>query len=444
MKISVFGLGYVGCVTAACLAKLGHEVIGVDIIKRKVDKINEGKSLIKEKSLDDLIEKSVKKGKLKATTDAKKAVLSSDISLVCVGTPPQKNGDLDLTALKRACKDIGIAIREKDYHIIVIRSTMFPGSFEMLKKILEKFSEKKYGKDFDIAVNPEFLREGNAIKDFFNPPFIVVGSENKNTCKKIFEFYKLIKTKKFIVEPGVAQMIKYASNSFHALKITFANEIASVCKKIGIDSKKLMKLFCADNQLNISLYYLKPGFAYGGSCLPKDVAALKNKASKLKLNVPLLESISKSNLQHIERAVNLIKKLKTKKVGILGITFKANTDDIRGNPILYIINKLVSQGYNIKIYDPNIRTDNLNGIRKSYRKEVYDLVTRENLKEKVNGVSKLFCSFPELLKQSLIITSSRDKKIEEFAKKLTDKHTIIDLQNILEKKELKAKYVSLC
>ncbi len=443
MKISIFGLGYVGAVSCACFAKLGNRVIGVDIIDYKVNSINSGKSPIKEKGLDEIVREQVGLKILEATKNTKDAVLNTDVSFICVGTPPKKNGELDLRALKGVCKQIGKALKEKQNHIIVIRSTMFPGSLNVLKKILQENSGKKSGKDFNLAVNPEFLREGSAIKDFFNPPFIVVGSDNKKTCKKVIEAYEGIDAKKFIVNTDVAQMIKYTSNSFHALKVTFANEISSVCKKIGVDSKKLMGLFCEDNHSNISSYYFKPGFAYGGSCLPKDLAALKNKARRLDIKVPLIDSISKSNMIHMKRAVKLIESKKKKKIGILGLTFKADTDDIRGNPVLYVINRLLNKGYDIKIFDNLIDKSNLDLISKSYRKEVYDLINRENLKEKVNNISKLFSDLNDVLKQDVIVISNRDENLRKYAKNLEKNQILIDLQNIFDKKDTSGKYESL-
>ena len=308
MKISVFGLGYVGCVTAACFARK-HDVIGVDIVKEKVDAINKGFAQIKEKNLDNLIKKAVKKKKLSATTNARKAILNSDISFLCIGTPSKKDGSINLDYLIKVCKEIGKILREKKHHIIIIRSTIFPGSSKKLAKIIEKASGKKEGKDFDIAINPEFMREGAAIEDFFAPSFIVIGTKNKKVSKIIKKIYSSVsvKARVFIVDIGVAEMIKYVNNSFHALKVTFTNEIASVCKQLEIDSKKIMEIFCSDKKLNLSSYYMKPGFAYGGSCLPKDLLALKKEAWNLKIKTPVLDVIAKSNFEQINRAIKLIK-----------------------------------------------------------------------------------------------------------------------------------------
>ena len=281
MKISVIGLGPVGSTTAICFAKVGHQVIGVDIIKSKVNEIN-----------------SLNKERLKAILNIEEAIFNSDLSFVCVETPCKKNGELDLIALKKVCKQIGGILKGRssyDPHIVVIRSTMFPGSFEILKTILEKSSGKKCGKDFYMAINPEFLREKYAITDFFNPSFIVVGSKERDVGKKVMECYKTIKANKFLVKENMAQMIKYVNNSFHALKVSYANEIAAICKKINVNSEKLMELFCEDTQLNISSAYFKPGKAYGGGCLPKELSVLQKNTKKLKIKCPIINAISESN-----------------------------------------------------------------------------------------------------------------------------------------------------
>ncbi len=289
MKISVIGLGPVGSTTAICFSELGHQVTGVDIIKSKVNKINK-----------------LNKKRLKATLDIKEVILNSDISFVCVGTPCKKNGELDLTPLIDVCKQIGKTLKEEssyDPHIVVIRSTMFPGSFEILKAILEKSSGKKCGEDFFMAVNPEFLREKYAIKDFFNPSFIIVGSEDTIVSKQVMECYKRINAKKFIVNENIAQMIKYVNNSFHALKVSYTNEIAAICKRVNVDSKKLMGLFCEDTQLNISPSYFKPGKAYGGRCLSKELSVLQKSIKRLKVKSPIINAISESNEEQKKRDI---------------------------------------------------------------------------------------------------------------------------------------------
>ncbi len=286
MKISIIGLGPVGETTATGFANLGHRVLGVDLVKSKVNKINQKNNL-----------------GFKAILDLRKAVLNSDISFVCVGTPCKENGELDLAILKKACKQIGEVLKEKISlsHIVVIRSTMFPGSFEILKNVLEKSSGKKCGRDFEMAINPEFLRERYAIQDFRHPCFIVIGAEKKEVGKKALGCYNGIRTKKFLVDINTAQMIKYANNSFHALKVAFTNELAAICKEVNVNSKKMMGLFCEDTQLNISPAYFKPGKAYGGRCLHKEISVLQDKVKKLKVKCPIINSISESNKEQIKR-----------------------------------------------------------------------------------------------------------------------------------------------
>ncbi|MEK9149687.1 MAG: nucleotide sugar dehydrogenase, partial [Candidatus Desantisbacteria bacterium] len=297
MKITVFGLGYVGCVSAACLAKDGHNVIGVDVDEYKVGIINDGKSVIVEEMIGEIIEKAVKDDKLKATTDVTEGILNSEVSLVCVGTPSNENGSLDLTFVKKVSEDIGLALKKKSsYHVIVMRSTMLPGSMEeVVVPILEQGSGKKAGSDFGVCINPEFLREGTSVFDYYHPPKILIGEIDKKAGDMVEEIYKNIDGPVVRTSIKVAEVIKYANNIFHALKVSFANEIGNICKKKGIDSHEVMKIFCMDTKLNLSPYYLKPGFAYGGSCLPKDLRALLYEAKNNDIEVPVLSAIEKSN-----------------------------------------------------------------------------------------------------------------------------------------------------
>jgi GDP-mannose 6-dehydrogenase len=441
MNISVFGLGYVGTVTSACLAKLGHKITGVDILDYKVSDINEGIAPIEEKGLSEMLRRYRKN--ISATSSTHDAIMGTGISFICVGTPPKSNGDMDFSAIEKTCFDIGASLfMKKKPHVIVIRSTMFPGSFEKVKDVLEKASGKKCGKDFFLLTNPEFLREGTAMEDFFNPPMIIIGAEeqDKKIAKKVWAIYKDIDCDKFTTSPNIAQMIKYVNNTWHATKVCFANEIGAICSKMNIDSRILMDLFCQDTQLNLSPYYLKPGFAYGGSCLPKDMNCLKNSAWKMDLNCDLINSIPKSNLRHIERAIQAIKAAGKKKIGILGISFKPGTDDIRGNPLLLIINRLLSEHFEVKLFDPIVGREDMVKINLSYRNEVFDLICREDLKENINDISKLFTSESEVLKQDIIIIANRDPSYKSCLKKLSSKQIFIDLQNIYSKEDTKAEY----
>src|SRR5512134_504058 len=330
MRLSVFGLGYVGCVSSACFSDSGHDVIGVDTNALKVQIINDGRSPVVEPGVEDLIERAVKDKRLRATTDATEAVHNTDVSLVCVGTPGQANGSLNLSHVKGACKQIGTALESKRrFHVIAIRSTMLPGTIEeTVVPTLEVYSGKKNGRDFGVAINPEFLREGTAIADFHHPPFTLIGSDEEESAGMLQRLYAHLDAPVFTVGVREAEMVKYVCNCFHALKVTFANEVGVLCKAFGIDSHRVMEVFCQDTKLNLSPYYLKPGFAFGGSCLPKDVRALTYKAKTADVDVAVLDAILSSNRRHIERAVDMVLRTGKKRIGVLGLSFKTGTDDL--------------------------------------------------------------------------------------------------------------------
>lgn len=367
MNISIFGLGYVGCVGAACCAKLGHKVIGVDVSDNKVNLINSGRPTIIEAEIEELVKEAYKKEMLEATTDAKYAVLNSEISFIAVGTPSSKQGHLNLNYIYTVAEQIGMALKEKDsYHIIAIRSTVLPGTNEKVGQIVEEASGKIRGKDFTVVSNPEFLREGTAVKDYFNPPLTLVGSDSEYAIEKMKDLYEQLPAEFIATDIKVAEMMKYVNNTFHALKIVFGNEVGNICKALDIDSHKVMEIFCKDKQLNISPYYFKPGFAYGGSCLPKDSKALKTLAKDLYIDVPVLNSIEKSNELQKDTAVEMIMSKGKRKIGILGLSFKAGTDDLRCSPIVDVIETLLGKGYEIKIYDKNVKVSELTGTNKDF------------------------------------------------------------------------------
>jgi GDP-mannose 6-dehydrogenase len=368
MKISVFGLGYVGCVSAACLAREGHEVTGVDVSPVKVGIINEGHSPIVEEGIGELIAEMVGAGRLRATTDAAEAVAATEVSLVCVGTPSHQNGSLDLTYVERVCQQIGAAMEaKKESHTVVVRSTMLPGTIEgTVVPALEAYSGKKAGREFGVCVNPEFLREGSSLKDFYSPPFTLIGADDEDTAAQVARLYHNIDAPVHVVAVKAAEMVKYACNSFHAVKVAFANEVGNVCKALGVDSHEVMRVFCEDRKLNLSPYYLKPGYAFGGSCLPKDVRAVTYKARELDVEVPLLSSLLPSNRLQVERAVEMVLGAGSRKVGVLGFAFKAGTDDLRESPVVTLIEALIGKGMQVALYDREVNLARLFGANKEY------------------------------------------------------------------------------
>jgi len=367
MNISIFGLGYVGCVSLGCLANNGHQIIGVDVSDIKVDLINSGKPTIVEKDIDIIIDKNFREGKIKATQDANEAVLLSEVSIICVGTPSSNEGHLDLSYIFNTAHQIGAALKEKSvFHTIAIRSTVLPGTNEKYGQIVEEISGKKRNVDFAIVSNPEFLREGTAVSDYYNPPVTVLGSDCERGLNIMELLYKDLNGPVEKTEIKVAEIIKYVNNSYHALKITFANEVGNICKKLSIDSHDVMRIFGMDKQLNISTYYFKPGFAYGGSCLPKDLGALKTLAHDLYLDSPVINSIEKSNSYQKEIALKLIESKGKNNILVLGISFKSGTDDLRYSPIIDVVQSLSGKGYAIKLIDNHVQMSKIIGKNKSY------------------------------------------------------------------------------
>jgi GDP-mannose 6-dehydrogenase len=368
MNVSVFGLGYVGSVSAACFAEDGHIVVGVDVNPDKVASLNDGRSPIVEKGLEALIRDNAANGRLRATTSTADAVRDTELSLICVGTPSRKNGSLDLTYLERVAEQIGTALKDKDaYHVVVVRSTVLPGTtHDVVIPALERTSGKKYGTGFGVTVNPEFLREGTAIHDFRNPPLTLVGHNYASDAEPTKALYAGVDAPMETTTIRTAEMMKYASNTWHALKVTFANEIGNVCKRVGIDSHEVMNIFCKDEKLNLSSYYMKPGFAFGGSCLPKDVRALQYRAKEMDLEMPVIQAILGSNQLQIQHAIDEIVDTGRKRIGLLGFSFKAGTDDLRESPIVILAEALLGKGYSLCIYDKNVSIARLVGANKDY------------------------------------------------------------------------------
>ncbi len=418
-RISVFGLGYVGTVCSACLAREGHRVIAVDVNRSKVDIISSGRSPIIEKDLEDLIAQGVAEEMLEATTDSREAILKSELSFICVGSPSNGNGSLDTSYLKRVSCDIGGALRSKSgYHIVVVRSTVLPGTVgNTVIPALEKTSGKRVGVDFGIAVNPEFMRESDSVYDFYNPPKTVIGALRTSDADAVAELFEgfcapLIKTS---VE--AAEMVKYVDNAFHALKVVFANEIGNICETLGVDGHTVMNIFCQDTKLNISPCYLKPGFAFGGSCLPKDVRALTHESKRLDINTPVLNAILPSNRHQIEIGLRRIVSLQRRKIGILGLSFKAGTDDIRESPLVELTERLIGKGYDVRIYDKNISLARLCGGNKEY------------IERKIPHIARLMvASVEELIRHAeVIVVGNKASEFQDVVYRTDSGQVVVDL-----------------
>lgn len=372
MRLSIFGLGYVGSVTAACTASLGHEVVGVDINTSKVNALNGGRSPIVEARLDELVSESYQAGRIRATSNVRAAVSESELSFICVATPSQRNGKLDLTSLSQVCREIGEALRHKPTpHTIVVRSTVLPGTAQsVVIPTLEQTSHRQFGKDLNLFVNPEFMREGSAVHDFFHPPFTVIGSLHPDQARSLRELYSFAPGETIETSLVAAEMVKYVCNAFHALKIGFANEIGTLCQWLSVDPTTVLDIFTRDTKLNLSKAYLTPGFAFGGSCLPKDLRALSYRAKELDLRLPLLESVLPSNAEHIERAVQVVLDTAKRKIGVLGLSFKAGTDDLRESPSVHLIKRLLGEGCQIQIWDKHVSLGRLVGSNRQFIESV--------------------------------------------------------------------------
>jgi GDP-mannose 6-dehydrogenase len=437
MKVSVFGLGYVGSVSAASFAADGHTVVGVDVNPDKVDSLNGGRSPIVEKGLDALIRDNAANGRLRATTNTGDAVSSTDLSLICVGTPSRRNGSLDLTYLERVAEQIGEALREKDsYHVVVVRSTVLPGTtHDVVIPALERLSGKKYGAGFGVAVNPEFLREGTAINDFRHPPLTLVGHNYKSDAEPTQALYASVQAPVVTTTIRTAEMIKYASNTWHALKVTFANEVGNLCKRLEIDSHEVMDIFCRDEKLNLSSYYLKPGFAFGGSCLPKDVRAMQYRAKELDLEMPVIQSILASNRLQIQHAIDEVVDTGHKRVGLLGFSFKAGTDDLRESPIVILAEALLGKGYALRIYDRNVSLARLVGANKEY------------INTQIPHLSSLLCeTVDEVIEGSdVLVVGNAAPEFGDALTRTRPDQIVLDLVRVkTDRSQIRAEYRGIC
>ena len=370
-SVSIFGLGYVGSVSAACFASLGYNVIGIDVSAAKVEMLNSGRSPILEARMSEMVAEESKAGRLRATTSATEAVLDSDLSFVCVGTPSLRSGKLDLSHVEHVMGEIGSALRQKKSHTVVLRSTVLPGTMEtVVIPILEKASGKKANTEYTVCYNPEFMREGSAVADFFNPPYTVLGAKHPDHLACLREIYSKVPARVFEVDLAVAEMVKYVSNLYHAVKVGFANEIGTLCRSFGLDTRAVTEIFTSDTKLNVSAAYLRPGFAFGGSCLPKDLRAMAHRAKELDLTLPLLEALMPSNSEHIGRAAEAILASGKKKISLLGLSFKAGTDDLRESPQVQLIKKLLGEGCQVQVWDEDVSLGRLAGSNRLYIEEV--------------------------------------------------------------------------
>jgi GDP-mannose 6-dehydrogenase len=362
MNVAVFGLGYVGSVTGACLATIGHQIVGVDRDAYKVDSIRAGISPFFEPGLDDLIARNSAAGRLTATTSAAEALAMADVALVCVGTPSERNGNLNLEQLRRVVADIAAYLKARPKPLILaIRSTVFPGTCEQLV-----LPELEGCDGVTVVSNPEFLREGIAVKDFLEPGLLVVGGTDADSVRRIAGLYESLPIKPCLVSLRTAEMIKYACNAFHAVKIAFANEVGALSAALQIDAQEVMSTLCSDDKLNSSAAYLKPGFAFGGSCLPKDLRALVYRGRQMDIRLPLLESALPSNVEQLKRGIDAVLERQESRIGVLGLAFKEDTDDLRESPVVSLLEQLIGKGRDLRVYDPYIRIDSIYGTNRNY------------------------------------------------------------------------------
>ncbi|MBI4266361.1 MAG: nucleotide sugar dehydrogenase [Acidobacteria bacterium] len=437
MRVSVFGLGYVGTVSAAALASDGHEVVGVDVNADKVGAVNGGRSPIVEPGLEELLTRVVGDGRLHATSGTDEAVHGTDLSLVCVGTPCRRNGSLDVTYLARVCEQIGAALkRKRGYHVVVVRSTVLPGTTHgCVIPTLEATSGKRYGDGFGVAVNPEFLREGTALKDFHEPPLTLVGHNHAADAAPTKALYQQVEAPLVSTSIRVAEMMKYASNAWHAVKIVFANEIGNLCKRLDVDSHEVMDIFCQDAKLNLSAYYLRPGFAFGGSCLPKDVRALQYRAKEVDVDLPLIGSVLGSNRLQLQHAIDRIVETGRRRVGLLGFSFKAGTDDLRESPMVILAEALLGKGFSLCIYDRNVSLARLVGANKEY------------IEEQIPHLSRHLCeSLDELIERSeVIVVGNGAPEFSDAVTRCRADQIVIDLVRIpLDFSKVRAQYDGIC
>jgi GDP-mannose 6-dehydrogenase len=436
-QVSIFGLGYVGSVTAACLASKGHLVTGVDMNRSKVEQLDAGRSPIVEPGLTDLVEQAHQAGRLRATTDSETAVLQTDISFLCVGTPSLRSGKLDLGHVEPVCREIGNVLKRKDaFHLVVLRSTVLPGTAESIViPALEKTSGKRMGKHFGVCVNPEFMREGTAVADFLQPAMTIIGAQDAQHAAVLRELYAWAPGRIFETSFRSAEMVKYVCNTWHALKVAFANEVGTLAKGLGVDAEAVTEIFTADDRLNISATYLKPGFAFGGSCLPKDVRALNYRARELDLKLPLFNSIMPSNDEHLGRAIQMVLDTGRRNVAILGLSFKAATDDLRESPQVQLVKHLLGEGCSIKIWDDNVSLGRLVGSNRDYIEQAIPHIG--SLLE--NDLGQIFRD------AQVVVIGTRGISRDQLQVHLRPDHIVVDLVNLeRNRRPAAAQYEGIC
>ena len=436
MKISIFGMGYVGTVSAGCLARDGHQVIGVDPVRIKVDLINAGQSPIIEAEIGEIIAETVRSGKLRATDNQDEAINQTELSFVCVGTPSQANGNLDLTYIRRVCELIGGALKNKTArHTVVIRSTILPGTMrDIVIPTLEENSGKKAGADFGVCNNPEFLREGSAVKDFNFPPKTVIGEFDRTSGELLASLYVKLEAPFIRTDLETAEMVKYVDNSWHALKIGFANEIGNLCKSFGIDAHAVMKIFSQDKKLNISPAYLMPGFAFGGSCLPKDLRALAYKAKIHDLQLPIMSAILPSNELQVSKGLRLITEKGHRRIGVLGFSFKSGTDDLRESPMIEVIEHLIGKGYDLRIFDRNVNLASLVGANRDFILNRIPHISRLM----VHGIDAV------LDHAETVVIGNKDPEFEGVLGRLREGQNLVDFVRITSRRSENGKYDGIC
>jgi GDP-mannose 6-dehydrogenase len=436
LRISVFGLGYVGVVSAACLAADRHFVVGVDPNVSKVELINAGRTPIIEAEVERLVSDAVSEERLTATNDAARAVGETDLSIVCVGTPSQPNGSLDLKYVRSVCEEIGRAIAGKrDYHVVVVRSTMLPGSMrDVVLPLLASSSGKSPGSEFGVAINPEFLREGTAVYDYRNPPKTVIGCSDQRTGEIVASLFSQLPGPLVMTDLMTAEMVKYVDNVWHALKVGFANEIGNVAKALKVDGHRVMEIFCQDTKLNLSPYYLRPGFAFGGSCLPKDLRAFNYRARSLDLQVPILEAILPSNELQVRKAFEMVAARGGRRIGVLGFSFKAGTDDLRESPMVELIERLIGKGYELRIFDRNVNLARLTG------------ANREYILNRIPHIAALMVDSIDgaIANAEVIVIGNADPDFHSVPNRISSGQSVVDLVRIERSLTSNAAYDGIC